>query len=88
MVIPQGEYDALKAVRSAGMAPRATKGAGTAKPLTKAADGYNAAKSCTICGIPGHDGRKHRTHKEAFTAAELAEMGLTPPPGTPQQASL
>lgn len=89
VVISQGEYEALKAARTHNLTAKAPKGAGGGKPSTPPADGYNAAKSCAVCGgIPGHDGRKHRLHKQAFTAAELAEMGLTPPPGTPTRATL
>jgi hypothetical protein len=75
--------EAYSGLQSAKTAPGKAKQAGSGKSTTPAASGpsanYNGDKFCEVCQIKSHDGRAHRTHKEAFTQPELAERGLLPP---------
>jgi hypothetical protein len=55
---------------------------GQAKPKvapTSPSSNYEAEKHCATCNIAGHDQRKHRTRKGAFTPQELAELGIQAP---------
>ena len=79
-----GELRELGFTYSLSEAGKTPKPAATASKktgaTTKSTPGYDASKSCQICGTTGHDGRAHRSQepKAKFTAEELASRGLAP----------
>lgn len=84
LLISRAEYIELKN-QAPAPAPKkqAAKQASKPEPV---GEGYNPDKKCPVCNLVGHDGRKHRTHKDPFTQEELKAMNLLPP--EPEQPTL
>ena len=72
-----GANEAIGALNALGFSYRLVeggRGAGARKGTRTPKDA-----PCPVCGFktsPLHDGRAHRTHKAAFTEAELKERGM------------